>query len=242
MCRKVELLGEEIEYSTVRSENATQPRIDVDIHEVKVVLPQNQNEDIDPGELVRENANWIIEKKRKYENYRERAPNREFKPGKEFPYLGSQRTLRIEDTSEKKITDEEIILPEQGVTEESPSECIRRHLRELYREKAREIIERRTAYYADEMEVSYESIELRNQRTRWGSCSPKKTLSFNWRLIMAPLGVIDYVVVHELAHLKEKNHTKKFWRIVKDYIPDYKEKAEWLEENSSRLIFSEEDL
>ncbi|MFA9427351.1 M48 family metallopeptidase [Natronorubrum sp. A-ect3] len=96
--------------------------------------------------------------------------------------------------------------------------------------------------YADRMDVEYENLELRNQRTRWGSCSTGGTISLNWRLIMAPPNVIDYLVVHELAHLTEQHHGREFWQRVGEYISDYKEKAEWLEENSAKLVFSEEDV
>jgi predicted metal-dependent hydrolase len=115
-------------------------------------------------------------------------------------------------------------------------------LREFYRNRARSFFEETVEEYAEKMEVSYKSITLRNQRTRWGSCSAKENLSFNWRLLMAPEGVAEYVVVHELAHLREKNHNKTFWRIVGEYMMDYKQKAAWLEENSTALIFSEQDL
>lgn len=85
-------------------------------------------------------------------------------------------------------------------------------------------------------------LELRNQRTRWASCSPQRTLSFNWRLVMAPDDVIDYVVIHELAHLREKNHTRRFWSIVREQDPDYEQHLDWLKVNSSKLIFTEADL
>lgn len=92
------------------------------------------------------------------------------------------------------------------------------------------------------MGVDYEKLEIRNQRTRWGSCSTGGTLSLNWRLIMAPSGVIDYIVVHELAHLSEQNHGEEFWQTVKEQVPDYEEKSEWLDENSTKLIFTDDDL
>ena len=75
-----------------------------------------------------------------------------------------------------------------------------------------------------------------------GSCSTSGIINLNWRLLMAPPEVIDYLVVHELAHLTEQNHGREFWRLVGEYIPGHKGKAEWLEENSAKLVFSEEDL
>ncbi|MFW5929370.1 MAG: M48 family metallopeptidase, partial [Halobacteriota archaeon] len=115
-------------------------------------------------------------------------------------------------------------------------------LEEFYRREARGFFEKAVGRYSDEMNVEYEGIAVRNQRTRWGSCSPKKNLSFNWRLVMAPEGVLEYVVVHELAHLKEKNHTDRFWRVVEEHMPEYKQHANWLKENSVELIYTEDDL
>lgn len=108
-------------------------------------------------------------------------------------------------------------------------------LENLYRSRARD-------QYAERMGVGYKSLELRNQRTRWGSCSTGGTISLNWRLVMAPPEIVDYLVVHELTHLTEQHHGREFWQLIGEYVTDYKTKAEWLEENSMKLIFSEDDL
>jgi predicted metal-dependent hydrolase len=92
------------------------------------------------------------------------------------------------------------------------------------------------------MEVEYEQIEIRNQRTKWGSCSTSGRLGLNWRLMMSPPEVIDYIIIHELAHLRESNHTQAFWDLVAEYDPDYPEHAQWLDKNSTQLIFSKNDL
>ncbi len=105
----------------------------------------------------------------------------------------------------------------------------------LYREQARSIIEQKVAYYARLMDVTYGRIAIRDQKTRWGSCSGEGNLNFNWRLIMAPAGVLDYVVIHELAHRKEMNHSKAFWSVVEQAMPDYKKYRNWLKENGRSL-------
>lgn len=233
---EIEIAGEQIEYRVVESADATQPRIDVDIHEVKVVIPEDGA--VDPHEFVRENTDWLARKWRKYDEYRDRAPDRTFEPGETFPYQGDDHTLRVRDVDEHEITDEEIVLAKYAVEESS----IQDELEALFREQARTLFEEVAAEHADEMGVEYEGLAVRNQRTRWGSCSPKQNLSFNWRLIMAPPEIAEYVVVHELAHLREQNHTNRFWRIVREQLPDYRERANWLEEHSVDLIFTEDDL
>jgi predicted metal-dependent hydrolase len=234
--KNVDLFGETVEYETTISEDATQPRIDVDIHGVRVVLPIDSEET--PSELLRENASWVLEKKETYDRHRRDAPERRFEEGERFPYLGSEYEVRVEPVTEHELGEDTIRLSETKVEQTD----IAAALREFYRNRARSFFEETVEEYAEKMEVSYKSITLRNQRTRWGSCSAKENLSFNWRLLMAPEGVAEYVVVHELAHLREKNHNKTFWRIVGEYMMDYKQKAAWLEENSTALIFSEQDL
>ena len=105
----------------------------------------------------------------------------------------------------------------------------------LYRDKAREIFEQKVSYYAQMMGVSYGRIAIRDQKTRWGSCSGEGNLNFNWRLIFAPAGVLDYVVVHELAHRKEMNHSPRFWKVVEDTMPEYRKYQKWLKENGRGL-------
>lgn len=225
-----------VAYDVVRSQDATEPRIDVNIHGVKVVLPEDS--DIDPTKIAKENIEWIREKQAEYEWHRERAPNRAFEEGEEFPLLGEPRELSIEAIEEYEVGSDHLALPKEDIEDSS----IQTELEKLYRTEARRHFRDRIESFADRMDVDHGKLELRNQRTRWASCSPQKTLSFNWRLIMAPREVIDYVVVHELAHIIEKNHTRRFWRIVSEYDPDYRDHTDWLDENSARLIFTKDDL
>lgn len=104
-----------------------------------------------------------------------------------------------------------------------------------YIQIARDIITQKTAYYAALMHVTYGRISIREQKTRWGSCSGKGNLNFNWRLILAPENVLNYVVVHELAHRKEMNHSPAFYAVVQSILPDYKTAKEWLRNNGQTL-------
>ena len=107
--------------------------------------------------------------------------------------------------------------------------------RQHLQNKAYVVIPRRVAYYAEKLGVSYGKITLRQQKTRWGSCSSEKNLNFNWKLILAPPEVLDYVVVHELCHLKEMNHSKAFWDEVGKVMPEYETYKLWLKENGWKL-------
>lgn len=103
-------------------------------------------------------------------------------------------------------------------------------------DKALQHIPKRVSYYAKQIGVTYGKITIRNQKTRWGSCSSKGNLNFNCLLMLTSPGVIDYVVVHELCHRKEMNHSGAFWAEVEKVLPDYKEQVKWLKENGAQII------
>ena len=104
------------------------------------------------------------------------------------------------------------------------------------RERAKSVLAQRTAYFARQIGVTYGRITVRDQKTRWGSCSQTGNLNFNFRLILAPSEVLDYVVVHELCHRRQMNHSAQFWQEVAQVLPDYRERKAWLTENGWRLM------
>ena len=103
-------------------------------------------------------------------------------------------------------------------------------------DEALRVIPGRVAHFAPLVGVTYGRITVRNQRTRWGSCSSKGNLNFNCLLMLAPPGILDYVVVHELCHRKEMNHSPKFWAEVVNVMPDYKERQKWLRTEGSNIM------
>ena len=108
--------------------------------------------------------------------------------------------------------------------------------RKRYIETARSIFTQKAAYYARLIGVTYGRISIREQKTRWGSCSSKGNLNFNCLLMLAPAEILDYVVVHELCHRKEMNHSKAFWAEVEKVLPDYRESVQWLKEKGSLIM------
>ena len=102
--------------------------------------------------------------------------------------------------------------------------------------KALQYIPERVKYFAPIVGVNYSRITIRNQKTKWGSCSSKGGLNFNCLLMLAPPEVIDYVVVHELCHRKEMNHSQAFWAEVEKVLPNYKSAKKWLKDNGSELM------
>ena len=109
-------------------------------------------------------------------------------------------------------------------------------LEKRYIEAAKEYFPKRAAYFAPLTGGTYGRITIRDQKTRWGSCSARGTLSFNWRLMLAPPAVLDYVVVHELCHLTHMDHSKAFWALVESVCPDYRVHRKWLKEHGAELV------
>ena len=154
-----------------------------------------------------------------------RAPYRMTK--KEIQGYIDKNEAWIRDKLEKAKADEAVTENIRGLSE--------LELEELAR-KACEVIPRRVEHYAPIVGVTYGKITIRNQKTRWGSCSSKGNLNFNVALMRVPLEILDYVVVHELCHRIYLNHSKDFWNEVGKVLPDYKERERWLKENGNRVM------
>ncbi len=108
---------------------------------------------------------------------------------------------------------------------------IKKALEDWFKEKAKEKISERVAYYQSYFDEKPKGIKIKEQQKRWGSCTTKKELLFNWKCIMAPSPVLDYIVVHEMAHMVHMNHSQEFWHLVKKVLPDYVQRKEWLRNN-----------
>lgn len=157
-----------------------------------------------------------------------------------IPLRGSERFAVSMVESKKNwiavsVLKMQAVEPTPPQKEKSPSE---KRLEAIYRDAAREYFPKRVSYFSHVLGVNYGKITIRDQKTRWGSCSSKGNLSFNWRLILAPPNVLDYVVVHELCHRKEMNHSQRFWALVESVMPEYREYRKWLKENSNKLTLS----
>lgn len=230
--RTVNLHGETVTYEVRQSEKASQTRIDAGLEGITLVIPAGLA--ADPDDIMVREADWVLRQRDRYARYREEMPERRFEEGERFPVLGKKRTLQVEPVSTSRVAEDKIQLSASRVEATS----IRDELEHLYRETAREHFTARADHFCEIMGASYEQVQIRNQKTRWGSYSPKTgTLSLNFRLLMAPPEVVDYVIVHELAHEEHPNHGSRFWRLVAQHMPDYQEQGEWLKENGHWLVF-----
>lgn len=208
--------------------------------QVIVLAPSTLGED-KIKEIVKKKARWILEKQKHLKKLELLFPKKEFTSGEQVLFLGRRYRLKIIRSAEGErsglhVSGRKILVTiDHRLTEEEKKESIKEALVEWYFSEAERIIGERVDRYGSFFEVVPELIKIKDQQKRWGSCSQNGILRFNWRIVMAPISIIDYVVVHELCHLKVKNHTQKFWKLVSLAIADYKKRREWLKTNSPRF-------
>ncbi|HEY3311015.1 MAG TPA: SprT family zinc-dependent metalloprotease [Anaerolineales bacterium] len=179
--------------------------------------------------FVQSKSGWIDEKKALVSS-RPVTPARQFTNGEKFWLLGKQVPLRVMPSQRAALVfEDEFLLAEKALSKALPL------FERWYKVRAGAVLSERVKFYAEKHGFQYKKLRISSARTRWGSCSSLGTLSFTWRLVMAPLEVVDYVVIHELAHLKVKNHSAQFWNEVARLMPAYKAAREWLKKNGRFL-------
>jgi predicted metal-dependent hydrolase len=182
--------------------------------------------------FIKEKELWVVRKiSEKERSIKERE--KAFIPGEKFLYSGELYPLEIGDTNGKgfplKLSFGKFILDKDHLEE------ARDLFIHWYKREAKEKVEGRVHYFSNRLQLFPKGIKITSAKYRWGSCSRDGRLSFSWRLIMAPLSVIDYVLIHELVHIREKNHSKRFWTYLETIVPDYRKHRFWLKENGHRL-------
>lgn len=180
--------------------------------------------------FAEEKAEWIRVKQAEAQARAAQAKPKTYTPGESFLFLGEAYPL-VTSTSARAslaLADRQFTLKAAALLQAEQLFLA------WYKAQARKVFEERARLYAEQFHLSFNKLRISSARTRWGSCSTRGTISFTWRLVMAPLPVIDYVVVHELAHLVERNHSRHFWERVAAMMPDYQQKVRWLKENGHR--------
>lgn len=191
--------------------------------------------------IVRKRACWIVEKQALVKNTDSGGPAKEFVSGESFPYLGRQYRLKIiKSNSEKKYECKLIrgrfnVKIDQNLNDGKNKENVKKALSNWYFERAEEKIPERVNIYVKLIGKQPETIEIKNHKRRWGSCSQNGVVRFNWNIVMAPVTVLDYVVVHELCHLIYPHHSDQFWKKVGAIIPDFEKRRDRLKKYSIQI-------
>jgi hypothetical protein len=182
--------------------------------------------------LLRDRARWIEDKLAKARSHVSLLPRHDFLTGERFPYLGREWPFVVLAFQKTPLTFDEKSGFSLDMAAFDRGEVI---FEEWYRARARELLDERVHHYASLVGVSVPRLRITGAERRWGSCSATGTVSFAWRLIMAPMDVVDYVVVHELAHRREMNHSARFWAVVAGVMPDYDVRRRWLKDHGGVL-------
>ncbi|WP_055070626.1 M48 family metallopeptidase [Clostridium massiliamazoniense] len=186
-------------------------------------------------EIINNNESWIYKQVSRMKEKNKLFINREYKDGEKYYLLGELYTLNIKESmnlNKVKINKEEQLIE---LYKSSDLTDTREMLLKFYKDFALKHIINRISYYRSFFEHTPKKVCVKEQKRRWGSCTGDNSLLFNWKIIMAPPKVIDYLIIHEMSHMKHKNHSKDFWNSVESILSDYKELRVWLKNNGITL-------
>ncbi|HBJ2611226.1 TPA: M48 family metallopeptidase [Clostridium botulinum] len=224
------LMGERLQYILKTKKRKT---ISIKIGKefiIEVTAPLGTNE-YTIEQVLKKEEKWIIKKIKKL---------KEVENFNGYYYLGELYYLKIKEVRSLYFkleldSNKFMVYINPGILKEKREVIIKDNLEKFYKEKAVKVLKERTDYYSNILKVAPKNIVIKNQKTLWGSCSSKGNINYNYKIVMAPLKILDYIVVHELCHLVHMNHSKDFWQLVESIIPDFKERRNWLKENGYKL-------
>jgi len=234
-----------IAYEIKRSTRAKRINIRIDQDKVRVAVPLGITYS-EAKVFVESKSEWILKHVQAWQSQNQQVP-RKYMQGDTFLYQGKNCPLYTRVVTGRMISIKFIEgclwaeLPEVIPPEDWP-QTVRGSLIKWYRVQAERVFQERLDYFVRIMGLKYNRLTIREQKTRWGSCSSKGNINLNWRIILAPEKVVDYLVVHELAHLRYMNHSQEFWCFVANYMPEYKVWKKWLKDNTSILNFDWETI
>ncbi|MCH8978398.1 MAG: M48 family metallopeptidase [Armatimonadetes bacterium] len=193
-------------------------------HEGVVVTKPRRTPQYEVEEFLAASENWILERLAEHEEKVVATLN------DRVPYLGAERTIRQASTPPVRLAGDEFWA--MGETRDERMANVVAWMRR----RSKPVIRDAVARWSSEMGIAVKRVSVRDQRARWGSCSDRGSLSFNWRLIMTPPEVLEYIVVHEMAHIQEHNHSRRFWTLVERFCQEFTVHEGWLDENGDRLM------
>lgn len=185
--------------------------------------------------LLREKEQWILDNVVACDKVASPSARKEIRVGDIVPYLGKEFKILTKQNNGKTNW---VTLGRNSliISLTCANTKLNVLLEQWYRTQAAKLIKEKVEKWNAKLDVSHNRITIRGQKTRWGSCSHKGNISFNWKLIMTPESVIDYVVIHELTHLRVMNHSKWFWQLVAQRCPGWKERRKWLKKHGAELL------
>ena len=230
-----------IEYSIRESKRAKY--LSIRVHRqtgaIEVVVPSRAKHHHDVEAFLHDRTDWIRKQLHRVEQTPP-PPTRNYRTGEQILIYGEQNTLFTQYLANQSFS---VVHQPPTLIVHSPLftshaeriDATREVIIEWMREIAKETIPPRVAEIAEEHQFTYNRVTIKNLKSRWGSCSVKHNLNFNLRLVMMPPWVSDYIIIHELCHLCEMNHSKRFWKLVEQYCPNYRNAIQWLKDHQTQL-------
>jgi predicted metal-dependent hydrolase len=222
-----------VPYKIRRSDRARHARILVGGDGVEVVVPRRfPLSDVEP--FVEEKRPWIERTLRRMRESESEYPPARLEDGGELPYLGERIGLRVREEARRTRAHVARRGDELRVAL-GPGDSLADALEAWYRRRARHEVGARLDAAVARAGTSYTTLQIRGQRTRWASCSSSGAMSFNWRLLLAPAQILEYVIEHEVAHLDVHDHSPRFWKLLASRSPDWREHERWLRRHGHAL-------
>ena len=226
-----------IDYTIKRGNCKKTLAINVTLASQVIVLAPNNFSREKIKTIVKKKALWILGKQEHFKRLAMLFPEKEFVSGEQILLLGRKYRLKIKEENHlsiPKLSGRRLfIYVHSNLAPEDRKEIIKDTLIKWYFIKSTKIIKQRITRYGKLLDLFPRKVIIKDQKKRWASCSSDSILRFNWRIAMAPISIVDYVVVHELCHLKIKNHSSDFWKLVSLAIPDYQKRKDWLKNNTT---------
>ncbi len=228
----IELRGTVIHYTVRRHPRAKYMRITITPHNgVVVTLPARLRRYVSPAKLLEEKQDWVLEQIARIPLPEATTP---LADGARIYYLGEEIVVSLRDGGlwqGCELRGNELIVRVPLDYDGEPRALVLAWIRE----RAADVIAREAREQAERIGVAFNRLAVRDQKTKWGSCSKNGNLSFNWRLILFPPAILRYVVIHELCHLRHFNHSARFWNLVARHDPQFQTSIDWLRENGPRM-------
>lgn len=230
--------SQRIDYHVVESDRKT-VSLFVDPREGVIVKAPHEADISEIRKIITKKAPWILEKLKGVEELVRVPPEKEFVSGESYPYLGRNYRLKIDKDGSKSdislVGGRFVLSVYPSMDLEKQARIVRTALVEWYKKHAEIRLTERVYMYASKVDAYPSRIIVKNQAKRWGSCTKNGSINFNWKIVMAPMSVVDYVVVHELCHLRESSHSPRFWILLRSVLPDYEQRRDWLRINGRGL-------
>ena len=237
----IELAGKAISYQVRRSNRAKRISLKYSHDKgLEVIYPMRQRNPA-PPEVLRQKSSWILSTLEKAQEIQAKFPPRKYECGETFYVLGQPYVLERQigsalSKAQAELDGATLLVSLPAAYVDGANETTRLAVIALYRQLAHAHLPPRLSELAAMHGFNYKKLRIKNQKTRWGSCSAKGNINLNLRLMMTPPAAIDYVIIHELCHLRLLNHSGEFWALLETICPDYRRWRDWFKENSRRLV------